>query len=835
MKYDFTAIEKKWQEKWEQEKPYAAVTGDKRPKFYGLIEFPYPSAAGLHVGHPRPFTAMDIICRKKRMQGYNVLNPMGFDAFGLPTENFAIKNHIHPAIVTAQNIKNFTRQLKMLGYGFDWDRVVDTTDPSYYKWTQWIFLQLFKNDLAYKTTMPVNWCTSCKCVLANEEVVEGVCERCGAPVIRKEKSQWMLRITKYADRLIDDLDEVDYIERVKTQQRNWIGRSTGTEVTFKTNTGDDVTVYTTRVDTLFGVTYTVISPEHPMLKKWKDLIKNWDEVEAYQAAAARKSDFERGELNKEKTGVRLEGIEVINPATGKVVPMFVSDYVLMGYGTGIVMGVPGHDQRDWDFATAFGLPIVEVVEGGDITKEAFTLKDDTGIMVNSGFLNGMTVKEAIPAMKQYAVEQGWGREKVNYKLRDWVFSRQRYWGEPIPLVNCPKCGWVPVPEEELPLVLPQVDSYELTDDGESPLSKMTDWVNTKCPKCGCDAKRETDTMPQWAGSSWYFLRYMDPHNDHEPVSHEAEQYWGPVDWYNGGMEHTTLHLLYSRFWHKFLYDIGVVHTKEPYAKRTSHGMILGQNPHYVGNVSTQEEKDALIAKYGNQALRPAVKMSKSLGNVVNPDDVVKAYGADTMRLYIMFIGDFEKVATWSDDAVKGCKRFLDRVWNLADQMTEEEGVSEKNAPIVHKTIKKVTDDIDTLKMNTAIAALMAMVNEFYSNGLSRGDFEALLLMLSPFAPHMVEELWEQKGFAAKHEGKMAMQCAWPEYDESKTVASSVEMAVQVGGKLKGTITVPVDSDQESVVEAAKANEKVAKAIAGMQIVKVIHVKNKLVNLIVKPC
>ena len=835
MKYDFAAIEKKWQDKWEQVKPYAAVTGDKRPKFYGLIEFPYPSAAGLHVGHPRPFTAMDIICRKKRMQGYNVLNPIGFDAFGLPTENFAIKNHIHPAIVTQQNIKNFTRQLKMLGYGFDWDRVIDTTDPQYYKWTQWIFLQLFKHDLAYKTTMPVNWCTSCKCVLANEEVVEGVCERCGAPVIRKEKSQWMLRITKYADRLIDDLDDVDYIERVKTQQRNWIGRSTGTEVTFKTNTGDDITVYTTRVDTLFGVTYTVISPEHPLLKKWKSIIKNWDEVEAYQAAAARKSDFERGELNKEKTGVRLDGIEVINPATGKVVPMFVSDYVLMGYGTGIVMGVPGHDQRDWDFAKAFGLPIVEVVEGGDITKEAFTLKDDTGIMVNSGFLNGMTVKEAIPAMKKYAVEQGWGHEKVNYKLRDWVFSRQRYWGEPIPLVNCPKCGWVPVPEEELPLVLPQVDSYELTDDGESPLSKMTDWVNTKCPKCGCDAKRETDTMPQWAGSSWYFLRYMDPHNDQAPVSHEAEQYWGPVDWYNGGMEHTTLHLLYSRFWHKFLYDIGVVHTKEPYAKRTSHGMILGQNPHYVGNVSTQEEKDALIAKYGNQALRPAVKMSKSLGNVVNPDDVVKAYGADTMRLYIMFIGDFEKVATWSDDAVKGCKRFLDRVWNLADQVTEEDGVSEKNAPIVHKTIKKVTDDIDTLKMNTAIAALMAMVNEFYSNGLSRGDFEALLLMLSPFAPHMVEELWEQKGFAAKYEGKMAMQCAWPEYDESKTVASTAEMAVQVSGKFKGTIIVPVDSDQDTVVEAAKANEKVAKAIAGMQIVKVIHVKNKLVNLIVKPC
>ena len=833
MKYDFAAIEKKWQKRWEETKPYAAVTGDKRPKFYGLIEFPYPSGQGLHVGHARPFTAMDIICRKKRMQGYNVLNPIGFDAFGLPTENFAIKNHIHPAIVTQQNIKNFTRQLKMLGYGFDWDRVVDTTDPNYYKWTQWIFLQMFKHDLAYKTTMPVNWCTSCKCVLANEEVVEGVCERCGSEVIRKEKSQWMLRITKYADRLIDDLDDVDFIERVKTQQRNWIGRSTGTEVTFKTNTEDDITVYTTRVDTLFGVTYTVISPEHPLLKKWQPLIKNWDEVAAYQEAAARKSDFERGELNKDKTGVRLDGIEVINPANGKVVPMFVSDYVLMGYGTGIVMGVPGHDQRDWDFATAFHIPIVEVVEGGDITKEAFTLKDDTGIMVNSGFLNGMTVKEAIPAMKQYAIEQGWGHEKVNYKLRDWVFSRQRYWGEPIPLVNCPTCGWVPVPEEELPLVLPQVESYEPTDDGESPISKMTDWVNTKCPKCGGPAKRETDTMPQWAGSSWYFLRYMDPHNDKALVSHEAENYWGPVDWYNGGMEHTTLHLLYSRFWHKFLYDIGVVHTKEPYAKRTSHGMILGQNPHYVGNVSTQEEKDALIAKYGNQALRPAVKMSKSLGNVVNPDDVVKAYGADTMRLYIMFIGDFEKVATWSDDAVKGCKRFLDRVWNLAEMATADKTVSEKNEPIIHKTIKKVTDDIDTLKMNTAIAALMTMVNEFYANGLTRGDFEKLLLMLSPFAPHMVEELWEQLGCAAEY-GKMAMQMPWPEYDESKTVAAHTEMAVQVNGKLKGTVTVAMDSEQDAVVEAARQVEKIAKALDGMQIVKVIFVKNKLINLIVKP-
>ena len=833
MEYNYAEIEKKWQKYWVEHKSGRAVTGSNKPKFYGLIEFPYPSAQGLHVGHTRPFTAMDVICRRKRMQGYNVLFPIGYDAFGLPTENYAIKNHVHPSIVTKQNIANFEKQLHMLGYSFDWDRVVDTTDPEYYKWTQWIFLRMYKKGLAYKASMPVNWCTSCKCVLANEEVVDGVCDRCGSPVVRREKSQWMLAITKYADRLIDDLDDVDFIERVKTQQRNWIGRSTGTEVTFKTNTEDDITVYTTRVDTLFGVTYTVISPEHPLLKKWQPLIKNWDEVAAYQEAAARKSDFERGELNKDKTGVRLDGIEVINPANGKVVPMFVSDYVLMGYGTGIVMGVPGHDQRDWDFATAFHIPIVEVVEGGDITKEAFTLKDDTGIMVNSGFLNGMTVKEAIPAMKQYAIEQGWGHEKVNYKLRDWVFSRQRYWGEPIPLVNCPTCGWVPVPEEELPLVLPQVESYEPTDDGESPISKMTDWVNTKCPKCGGPAKRETDTMPQWAGSSWYFLRYMDPHNDKALVSHEAENYWGPVDWYNGGMEHTTLHLLYSRFWHKFLYDIGVVHTKEPYAKRTSHGMILGQNPHYVGNVSTQEEKDALIAKYGNQALRPAVKMSKSLGNVVNPDDVVKAYGADTMRLYIMFIGDFEKVATWSDDAVKGCKRFLDRVWNLAEMATADKTVSEKNEPITHKTIKKVTDDIDTLKMNTAIAALMTMVNEFYANGLTRGDFEKLLLMLSPFAPHMVEELWEQLGCAAEY-GKMAMQMPWPEYDESKTVAAHTEMAVQVNGKLKGTVTVAMDSEQDAVVEAARQVEKIAKALDGMQIVKVIFVKNKLINLIVKP-
>ena len=833
MYYDFAAIEKKWQANWEKTKPYAAVTGDKRPKFYGLIEFPYPSGQGLHVGHPRPFTAMDIVTRKKRMEGYNVLFPIGFDAFGLPTENYAIKNHIHPAVVTKNNIANFTSQLKMLGYGFDWDRCVDTTDPDYYKWTQWIFLQMFKHGLAYKTTMPVNWCTSCKCVLANEEVVNGVCERCGSEVIRKEKSQWMLKITAYAQRLIDDLEDVDFIERVKIQQRNWIGRSTGAEVTFQTNVGDEVTVYTTRADTLFGTTYMVISPEHPMLKKWQPLIKNWDAVEAYQEEAAHKSDFERGELNKEKTGVRLEGIEVMNPVTHQALPMFVSDYVLMGYGTGIVMGVPGHDQRDWEFAKKFGLPIIEVVKGGDVTKEAFVAKDDSAIMVNSGFLNGMTVKEAIPAMKKYVVEQGFGKEKVNYKLRDWVFSRQRYWGEPIPLVNCEKCGWVALPEEQLPLVLPQVESYEPTDDGESPLSKMTDWVNTTCPCCGGPAKRETDTMPQWAGSSWYFLRYMDPHNDKALASKEALDYWSPVDWYNGGMEHTTLHLLYSRFWHKFLYDIGVVPTKEPYAKRTSHGMILGKNPHYVGNAKTEEEKQALREKYGAQAERPAVKMSKSLGNVVNPDDVIKAYGADTMRLYIMFIGDFEKTASWSDEAVKGSKRFLDRCWNRMDRVTDDPEISQQNMAAVHKTIKKVTGDIDELKMNTAIAALMALVNDFYAKGLSKGDLEALLKLLSPFAPHMVEEMWELMGYAAKY-GKMCMQMPWPDYDESKTIDATAEMAVQVNGKLKGTVVDPTDSEEAAVVAAAMALDKVKKATEDMSVVKTILVKNKLVNLIVKP-
>ena len=806
MKYDFAAIEKKWQKIWEETKPYAAITGDTtRPKFYGLIEFPYPSGQGLHVGHPRPFTALDIVCRKKRMDGYNVLYPIGFDAFGLPTENYAIKTHIHPAKVTADNIKTFTSQLKMLGYGFDWDRVIDTTDPKYYKWTQWIFLQMYKHGLAYKTTMPVNWCTSCKCVLANEEVVDGVCERCGSEVVRKEKSQWMLRITKYAQRLIDDLDDVDYIERVKIQQRNWIGRSTGAEVTFKTNIGGEVTVYTTRADTLFGTTYMVISPEHPMLEEWKDRINNWDEVEAYRKEAARKSDFERGELNKEKTGVRLDGIEVENPVTHKMLPMFVSDYVLMGYGTGIVMGVPGHDQRDWEFATKFGLPIVEVVAGGDITKEAFVAKDDSAVMVNSGFLNGMTVKEAIPAMKKYVVEQGIGKEKVNYKLRDWVFSRQRYWGEPIPMVNCPKCGWVPVPEEELPLLLPDVENYEPTDNGESPIAKMRDWVETTCPKCGGPAERETDTMPNWAGSSWYWLRYMDPHDDKALVSKEAVDYWGPVDWYNGGMEHTTLHLLYSRFWHKFLYDIGVVPTKEPYAKRTSHGMILGEG---------------------------GEKMSKSRGNVVNPNDIVNQYGADTLRMHIMFIGDFEKAVSWSNEAVKGSKRFLDRCWNLMELARDDNNYSARNEAIINKTIKKVGSDIYELKMNTAIAALMTMVNEFYANGCTKGEVRTLILLLSPFAPHIAEEMWELMGFAAK-EGRMAMQMHWPEYDEAKTVDATREMAVQVNGKLKTTITVPSDSDDSVIVDTACADEKIKRLMEGKQLVKTIVVKNKLINLIIK--
>ena len=808
MKYDFTAIEKKWQANWEKTKPYAAITGDPRPKFYGLIEFPYPSGQGLHVGHPRPFTAMDIVTRKRRMEGYNVLFPIGYDAFGLPTENYAIKNHIHPTIVTKNNIATFTSQLKMLGYGFDWDRCVNTSDPSYYKWTQWIFLQMFKHDLAYKATMSVNWCTSCKVVLANEEVVNGVCERCGADVIRKEKSQWMLGITKYAQRLIDDLDDVDYIERVKIQQRNWIGRSTGAQVSFTTTAGDTLEIFTTRPDTLFGVTYMVLSPEHPYVKKWKDKINNYDEIEKYVEAASRKSDFERGELNKDKTGVKIDGVMAINPVNNAEIPIFIADYVLITYGTGAIMAVPGHDERDWEFAKKFNLPIIEVVSGGEksVEEEVFTSKDDNAILVNSDFLNGMTVKQAIPAMINWLGERNIGEEKVNYKLRDWVFSRQRYWGEPIPMIECEKCGWVPVPEDQLPLVLPEVESYEPTDDGESPLAKMTDWVNTTCPVCGGSAKRETDTMPNWAGSSWYFLRYMDPDNDEALGSKEALDYWSPVDWYNGGMEHTTLHLLYSRFWHKFLYDIGVVPTKEPYQKRTSHGMILGEG---------------------------GIKMSKSRGNVVNPNDVVDEFGADTMRLYIMFIGDFEKACSWESKAVKGCKRFLDKCWDLQDKLTDEDGISEINAAIVNKTIKKVSSDIDNLKMNTAIASLMTMVNEVSDRGLSRGDFEVLLKLLSPFAPHIVEEMWELNGYAKRY-GKMAMQCEWPSYDESKCVDSTIEMAVQVNGKLRSTVNVAADADEQTVLNAVYADPKIQKYMEGMQIVKTIVVKGRIVNLILKP-
>ena len=807
MKYDFTAIEQKWQNKWREEKTFAAKTGDTtKPKFYGLVEFPYPSGQGLHVGHARPYTAMDVVARKRRMDGYNVLFPIGFDAFGLPTENYAIKNHIHPAIVTKQNIANFTKQLHMLGYSFDWDRVIDTTDPTYYKWTQWIFLQLYKHGLAYKTTMPVNWCTSCKCVLANEEVVEGVCERCGSPVIRKEKSQWMLKITEYAQRLIDDLDDLDFIERVKIQQKNWIGRSTGAEVTFKATTGDEIVVYTTRPDTLFGATYMVLSPEHALVKSWLESgkLNNAGAVTAYQKEAASKSDLERTELNKEKTGVELDGVRGVNPVNGKEIPIFISDYVLSTYGTGAIMAVPAHDDRDWEFAKKFGCEIIEVVAGGeDVQKAAFTAKDDTGILVNSDFLNGLTVKQAIPVITKWLEDKGIGHAKVNYKLRDWVFSRQRYWGEPIPMIRCEKCGWVPVPEDQLPLLLPEVESYEPTDDGESPISKMTDWVNTTCPCCGGPAKRETDTMPQWAGSSWYFLRYMDPHNDKALASKEALDYWSPVDWYNGGMEHTTLHLLYSRFWHKFLYDIGAVPTKEPYAKRTSHGMILGEG---------------------------GEKMSKSRGNVVNPNDVIEQYGADTMRTYIMFIGDFEKAAAWSDNGVKGCKRFLDRVWNLAtDKEHTGDEYSKANEAAVHKAIKKVSEDIEAMKFNTAIAALMSLVNDFYQNGASRGDMKALLLMLSPFAPHMCEELWEMAGYG----GQVCLQ-PWPAYDESKTIAATTQMAVQVGGKLKANIIVPTGSDDETVVAAALAEPKIAKLAEGMQLVKSIVVKGRLVNLIFKP-
>ena len=846
MAYEFSRIEKKWQNYWMEHKTFAAVTGDKtRKKFYPLIEFPYPSGDGLHVGHPRPYTAMDIVARKRRMQGENVLFPIGFDAFGLPTENYAIKNHMHPRDVTKRNIERFSKQLQMLGYSFDWDRMVDTTDPNYYKWTQWIFLQMYKHGLAYKASMPVNWCTSCKCVLANEEVVEGVCERCGSPVIRKEKSQWMLRITAYAQRLIDDLDDVDYIERVKIQQRNWIGRSTGAQVVFKATTGDDIEVYTTRPDTLFGATYMVLSPEHALVRQWLDsgAIKNADAVTAYQAAAAAKSDLERTELNKDKTGVALDGVDAVNPVTGTEIPIFISDYVLASYGTGAIMAVPGHDQRDWEFAKEFNLPIIEVVKGGDVEKEAFIAKDDSAIMVNSGFLDGMSVKDAIPTMIKWLEDKGLGHSQVNYKLRDWVFSRQRYWGEPIPLVYCEKCGWQPIDESELPLLLPDVDSYEPTDNGESPLSKMTDWVNTTCPKCGGPAKRETDTMPQWAGSCWYFLRYIDPDNGEAFAGKEALDYWSPVDWYNGGMEHTTLHLLYSRFWHKFLYDIGVVPTKEPYAKRTSHGMILGLNPHNYANLPDEERekllaeygsekavREYLVHKYGEMADHPIVKMSKSLGNVVNPDSVVKEFGADTLRLYIMFIGDFEKAAPWNPSAVKGCKRFLDRVWALAENRIDgDESYSAANEKEIHRTIKKVGEDIESMKFNTAIACMMTLVNKFYESAPSRGDIKALLALLSPFAPHMVEELWEIQGF----EG-IASTAPWPEYDLAKTLDDEKEIAVQVNGKLRGTVTVPADCEDAVAVETAMADPKVKKFTDGMQVVKTIVVKNKLVNIIVKP-
>ena len=846
MKYDFAAIEKKWQKRWEETKPYAAVTGDKRPKFYGLIEFPYPSGQGLHVGHPRPFTAMDIVTRKKRMEGYNVLFPIGFDAFGLPTENYAIKNHIHPAIVTRQNIANFTSQLKMLGYGFDWDRVVDTTDPNYYKWTQWIFLQMFKKGLAYKTTMPVNWCTSCKCVLANEEVVNGVCERCGSEVIRKEKSQWMLKITAYAQRLLDDLEDVDFIERVKIQQRNWIGRSTGAEITFDTNIGDRVTVYTTRADTLFGTTYMVISPEHPLLKSWQPKIKNWDAVAAYQEEAAHKSDFERGELNKEKTGVRLEGIEAMNPVTHKPLPLFVSDYVLMGYGTGIVMGVPGHDQRDWEFAKKFGLPIIEVVKGNtpsNLDEAAFT-DVATGTLVNSGFLNGLSVTDAKKKMIDWLEANGKGCDKVNYKLRDWVFSRQRYWGEPIPMVHCDKCGWQPLPESSLPLTLPDITDFEPGPDGESPLARHKDWVKTTCPCCGGPATRETDTMPQWAGSSWYFLRYMDPHCKDALASKEALEYWSPVDWYNGGMEHTTLHLLYSRFWHKFLYDIGVVPTAEPYQKRTAHGMILGLNPHSFVNLPAEEQEKllkeygsqkaaekALEEKYGEMARHPIVKMSKSLGNVINPDEVVDQYGADTMRLYEMFMGDFEQAAPWQTSAIAGCNRFLDRVWALSDKLVEGEGYRPAMETLMHQTIKKVSADIESLKMNTAIAQLMTLVNALYDNGgATKAEFETLVQLLNPFAPHMTEELWEKLGHS--HDEQLAYY-PWPAYEEAKCVEAAVEIAVQVNGKVKARLKVPADITAEDAIATAKADPAVAAALEGKQLVKEIYVKGRLVNLAAK--
>ena len=839
-KYDFKSIESKWQKTWEEKQAFAAGTDYSKPKYYALVEFPYPSGAGLHVGHPRSYTALDIVARKRRMQGYNVLYPMGWDAFGLPTENFAIQNHVHPAEVTKKNVARFKSQLQALGLSFDWSREIDTTDPNYYKWTQWIFLQLFKNGLAYKKEMAVNWCTSCKCVLANEEVVNGVCERCGSEVIRKNKSQWMLKITEYAQRLIDDLDDVDYIDRVKSQQRHWIGRSTGAEVDFTTTEGDTLTVYTTRPDTLFGATYMVISPEHPMIEKWADKLSNIDAVRAYRDEAAHKSDFERTELVKDKTGVKLEGVRAINPVNDTEIPIFVSDYVLMSYGTGAIMAVPAHDDRDWAFAKKFDLPIIEVVKGGNVQEAAFT-DCATGVMVNSGFLDGMSVEEAKQAITKFLTEKGVGHAKVNYKLRDWVFSRQRYWGEPIPLVNCEKCGWIPVPESELPLKLPEVESYEPTDDGESPLAPMTDWVNTTCPCCGGPAKRETDTMPQWAGSSWYFLRYMDPHNNDALASKEALEYWGPVDWYNGGMEHTTLHLLYSRFWHKFLYDIGVVPYKEPYQKRTSHGMILGQNPHSFVNLPEDEKKRLLeefgdekgarkhlVEKYGEMAEHPVVKMSKSLGNVVNPDETIDEYGADTMRLYEMFIGDFEKSAAWSQKAIKGCRRFVERVWNLFDKVQPGDAYSKENEVMMHRTIQKVTEDIEGLKMNTAIAQMMTLLNQLYDKGVNRAEYKTLLILLNPFAPHVTEELWQMLG-----ETDLLSLHTWPDFDESKTVESTIQIAVQINGKVKGKIMLPMDCAKEEALEIAMADAKISNAIAGKTVVKSIVVPNKIINLVVK--
>ena len=848
MKYDYKAVEAKWQKVWEDEKTFHAEIDHSKPKFYALVEFPYPSGAGLHVGHPRSYTALDVVSRKRRQNGYNVLYPMGWDAFGLPTENFAMKNHIHPAIVTKKNVDHFREQLKALGFSFDWDREINTTDPEYYKWTQWIFLQLYKHGLAYKKEMNVNWCTGCKCVLANEEVVNGVCERCGSEVVHRVKSQWMLKITAYADKLIDGLDGLDYIERVATQQKNWIGRSHGAEVNFGTTAGDTLTVYTTRCDTLFGATYMVVSPEHAMVKQWLDngTIQNAEAVKAYQAEAARKSDFERSELNKEKTGVKLEGVMGINPVNDKEIPIFISDFVLATYGTGAIMAVPAHDTRDWEFAKKFGLPIIEVVKGNtpsNLDEAAFT-DVATGTLVNSGFLDGLSVADAKKKMVEWLESSGKGKDKVNYKLRDWVFSRQRYWGEPIPMVKCEKCGWQPLPESSLPLTLPDITDFEPGPDGESPLARHTDWVKTTCPCCGGPATRETDTMPQWAGSSWYFLRYMDPHCKDALASKEALEYWSPVDWYNGGMEHTTLHLLYSRFWHKFLYDIGVVPSPEPYQKRTAHGMILGLNPHSFVNLPAEEQEKllkeygsqkaaekALEEKYGEMARHPIVKMSKSLGNVINPDEVVDTYGADTMRLYEMFMGDFEQAAPWQTSAIAGCNRFLDRVWALSDKLVEGEGYRPQVETLMHQTIKKVGADIEGLKMNTAIAQLMTLVNTLYDNGgATKAEYETVVQLLNPFAPHMTEELWEKLGHS--HDEQLAYY-PWPQYEEAKCVEAMVEIAVQVNGKVKARLKVAADITSEDAIAAAKAEPAVAEALAGKTIAKEIYVKGRLVNLAVK--